>query len=131
MPNPNELHEIEFIITGRPASKKNSRVNLPDGRSFPSKAYRTFNKDAQLQMLQLISRIHRLGFETPIKTPVMIDYFFHQRGKYRQDVSNAMASIEDCLQDARVIEDDDLIEAGTFAKKGGADEWSTFIRIRW
>lgn len=107
-----------IIILNRPASKKNSRRNFGHV-SLPSKAYLAFHDDALRQLKKVKERF--IG-------PVIIHYAFYQKGKMRQDVDNAIASINDVLQDARIIDDDANIIAGSFSKRS-ASEWRTEITI--
>lgn len=116
---------IKLIIKGRPASKKNSR-RIFGKVSLPSVAYERFQAEA---VLQIREEMHKKGW-TKISIPVRIDYVFFQKGRMRQDVDNAMGSVNDVLQDAGLIQDDNLIVKGTFEKIGGCPNWSTYITIR-
>src|SRR5262245_35418860 len=105
---PHEL--IELRILGRPVSKKNSRVLVrrPGSRgrgilSLPSHAYERFRASA---LAQLHSQVRP---HAPLTCPVRVDYTFYQKGRLRQDVDNAIASINDILQEAEILFDDDLI----------------------
>ena len=98
--------------------KKNSRRNFGHV-SLPSKAYERFHEDALWQLK---------GVKEKFTGPVMVNYVFYQKGKMRQDVDNAMASINDVLQDAGIIDDDVNIKCGVFYKYS-AKEWSTEVEI--
>jgi Holliday junction resolvase RusA-like endonuclease len=137
MPSPaHDQHQtapalIQLELVGRPASKKNSRVLVrrPGGRgrgilSLPSHAYERFRASA-LAQLRSQARPH-----APLACPVRVDYTFYQQGRLRQDVDNAIASINDVLQEAAILLDDDLVVAGSFRKIPGCAEWRTEVVIR-
>ncbi len=108
----------EFVINGRPASKKNSRRNF--GRvSLPSEAYIKFESNALSQLLPM-------GLKT-MTEPLGIIAHFKTKGKYRQDLDNALSSIFDVLTKAKVIQDDDLIKEAHVTTECGYDEFSTEI----
>lgn len=108
-------------ITGRPASKKNSRRNF--GRvSLPSLAYERFHTEAMGQLLGKTPKDAYTG-------DVMLEIDLYIKGRLRQDWDNAAASIGDLLQDAGVIADDDQVVVGTVIKHRGAPDWKTEIRV--
>lgn len=118
-------HGYVFTITGRPISKKNSRRIIQAGgrpRVIPSKAYVKFHVNALEQLMTQRKR-------PPFTGPVYVKYTFHIKGKYRVDVDNLMSSINDCLEDAYIIENDNQIVTGEFHKIGRADDWHTEITI--
>src|SRR5262245_10100678 len=101
---------IHLEIVGRPVSKKNSRVLVrrPGGRqrgvlSLPSHAYERFRASG-LAQLRTQARPR-----SPLACPLQVDYTFYQQGRLRQDVDNAIASINDILEEAEILLDDDLI----------------------
>lgn len=114
------MKTITITITGQPYSKKNSRRNFGHV-SLPSKAYERFHEDALWQLkkikIKFTGRVH-------------IQYIFYQKGKMRQDADNAIASINDVLQDAGIIKDDNNIVSGEFVKLGNCDAWETEITIK-
>ena len=120
------MGELSIRLIGRPASKKNSRVNLPDGRSFPSKAYRNFRKSAleELKNYNLLP-----GF--PLKEVVLVNYTFYQKGKYEQDNDNAEGSINDVLQEAGIIVDDKIIKNWAGKIIPNSPDWLTEVQIFW
>lgn len=111
---------LKLVIQGRPCSKKNSRRNFGH-ISLPSKAYERFHEDALWQLKKVKEKF---------TGPISVQYFFMHKGKMRQDCSNAMASIEDTLQDAGIIDDDDNIMEGSFEKAYGNDIWWTEVIIK-
>ena len=118
---------MKLIIQGRPASKKNNRKLVPRGKaimSFPSQAYQRFEEDALGQLLQQKPQggWKSEGFFDAI-------YTFYQKGKLIQDADNAMASINDVLEKAGVIENDKNIISGGFMIIRGSLEWKTELEI--
>ena len=121
---------MKITIVGRPASKKNSRrvfMHKYTHRmmNLPSQAYDNFRASAIPQIKQY------MYYQTfkPFANPIKVDYIFYRKGKLKQDISNAMASIEDVMQDAGLIIDDELIQEGTFKRFSGCEEWKTEITI--
>lgn len=108
-----------ITIFGRPCSKKNSRRNYGH-ISLPSKAYEAFHKDALWQLKK---------YKKQYKGMLYVWYTFYQKGKMTQDADNAIASINDILQDAGIIEDDKMILSGSFQVVRGWNEWETHIGI--
>lgn len=117
------MKEVILLLHGRPASKKNSRVNLPDGRSFPSKAFKRFQKDIGQSLL---------GYKGERFKDVLLEatYVFHQKGKYTQDIDNAIASVNDVLQEFAIIDDDKNIKQLVAGIVSEAKEWSTTVVIK-
>ena len=108
------------IVGLRPASKKNNRRNF--GRvSLPSKAYVKFN--------QLVGEFLLPYGYLHLTKPCRIDVDYHIKGKYHQDLDNALASIFDCLTDYGIIEDDELIVEVKAKKSGGHKDWKVIIKI--
>lgn len=121
---------MKITIVGRPASKKNSRrvfMHKYTHRmmNLPSQAYDNFRASAIPQIKQ---HMYYQSFK-PFANPIKVDYIFYRKGKLKQDISNAMASIEDVMQDAGLIIDDELIQDGTFKRFSGCEEWKTEITI--
>lgn len=116
--------EITITVYGRPASKKNSRVNLPDGRSFPSSSYRKFLNSA----IEQFKSYRGPRFENKL---VKIDYTFYQKGGYEQDFDNAITSINDMLQHEKIMifNNDKQIKGGSFNVVPKAKEWKTVLKI--
>lgn len=87
---------LHSIIYGRIPSKKNSRISTRSGRSFPSKQYTAWHKDAAKQLL---------GVQPiPEKTP--ITFIIYSPDNRKSDLSNKWQSIEDLFKDVGVIVDD-------------------------
>lgn len=91
---------MKLIIEGETPSKKNSRIQLPNGRNIPSKQYREWHKSAEVQV-----RCMTIGRE-PIEQPVAITLSFFHGDKRRRDSDNGTSSILDLLVDAGVLKDD-------------------------
>lgn len=111
----------KIIITGlRPSSKKNNRRNF--GRvSLPSKAYIKFH-DLVAEYMLPFAHLH---FTKPLRMNVVYEI----KGKYNQDVDNALASIGDCLQDYGVVEDDNLLTDVRIVKSNGHKDWKITIQL--
>ena len=92
---------MKFIIEGETPAKKNSRITLPNGRTIPSKNYRTWHESALLQIEAMaISR------EATISYPVAISLNFIHGDLRRRDSDNGTSSILDLLVDAGILADD-------------------------
>lgn len=111
--------KANIILEGRPASKKNSRRNFGH-ISLPSKAYEAFRESALWQLKTVKARFD---------SPVSISVHFQQKGRLKQDLDNAIASIGDVLQESGILADDTLIEEIHATKKGGFKDWKTEITI--
>ncbi len=116
---------MKIKIIGRVISKKNSKrivTNRYSGKRMvlSSKAYERFKEDALTQLLTVKEKF---------KGKVHIDYIFNIKGKMRIDLDNAIASINDILQDAGIIEDDNLIVSIEAKKIQGCTEWTTYLKI--
>lgn len=121
---------MEITILGRCASKKNSRrvfMHKYTHRmmNLPSEAYENFRASAIPQIKQYM---YCQTFK-PFANPIKVDYVFYRKGKLKQDFDNAIASINDILQDSGMILDDELIQEGTFKRFSGCKEWKTEIVI--
>lgn len=112
-----------IVINGRPISKKNSKqIYKVGGRTIvaSSKAYKKFESDALNQLGESKNTIVNL---------CTVDYTFYIKGKYHVDLDNLIAGINDILQKAKIIKDDDLISTINARKIGGCGGWSTKISI--
>ena len=108
---------IEITIPGlRPASKKNHRRNFGH-ISLPSLAYEKFH--------DLVAE-YLLPYQEHIATPFRIDVCYTIKGKYHQDLDNAVSSIMDVLQDYGVIADDEWCVESHATKCQGKD-WKIVI----
>ena len=113
-----------LIIEGRVASKKNSKqIIRRAGRTFliSSSAFTRFKNEAVRQI-----REQTKDFYTQ---KIKVKYNFHIKGDLRIDIDNAIASINDILQDAHVIIDDDNIIEIEAAKSNGHKEHLTMVHI--
>ena len=88
-----------FVITGRIPSKKNSRVtNRKTGRSFPSRDYTKWHKNAAEQLENF--------YNEEIDFPVEVSYKFYMPDLRPTDISNKLESINDLLTDINFWKDD-------------------------
>lgn len=101
-----------FTIYGRIPSKKNSRISTRSGRSFPSKKYTEWHKDASLQLIG--TKKMRDGSN--------IEFIIYAPDARKSDLSNKWQSIEDLMKDMGIIEDDNwYILSDIHMKFGGVD----------
>lgn len=91
---------MKLIIEGETPAKKNSRIQLPNGRNIPSKQYQQWHKSAEVQV-----RMMTIGHQA-IDYPVIITLFFFHGDLRRRDSDNGTSSILDLLVDAGVLADD-------------------------
>ena len=89
---------LELRLDGNVPSKKNSRINRGDGKSFPSKKYMDWEEYALKQTRQQT----RLRFIKPVSIEVII-YF---GTNIRADLDNRLTSILDMLVEGLIIKDD-------------------------
>lgn len=90
--------KVEIRLEGNVPSKKNSRINRFDGKSFPSKKYYDWHKYA-IQQVRLQTRAR---FFKPVSIHAKIIFGTNVRA----DIDNRLTSILDMLTDALVICDD-------------------------
>lgn len=119
----------KITIEGRVISKKNSRksrsaTNKKTGKRYtfmvPSDAFEDFEETALWQLKACRERF---------TGDVCIHYAFEIKGKMRIDVDNAIASINDILQKAGIIDNDENVIKGSFEKIRGAQDWKTRLII--
>ncbi len=120
------MRKQEIIIRERIASKKNSKQVYCRGNRpivTASSAYKKFRDRALSQIATQFDGEVLCG-------PLSVSYIFHIKGNYDIDIDNAIASVNDVLQDAGVIEDDAMIEDIVLTKKrNGFEEWATYVTI--
>lgn len=92
------MSSVNILLFGSIPSKKNSRINCRNGRSFPSKSYTDWVRYAT-QQVRLQTNHRFIG-------PVTIDVLIYFGTKARSDLDNRLTSIMDMLVDAIVIRDD-------------------------
>lgn len=114
---------VELVLEGSIPSKKNSRINTKEGKSFPSKDFSNWQDIA----LSSVRRQTRHRFRGLVQIELII--YFATLG--RADTDNKVTSILDMLVEALVLKDDywetvarTVYEASYRPGKGGA-----FIRI--
>ena len=93
---------MRLIIKGETPSKKNSRIQLPNGRNIPGKKYQQWHKDALAQVMDQKKRLEKL----PVHNEVIIYLDFIHGDQRRRDSDNGTSSILDLLVDAGILEDD-------------------------
>jgi Holliday junction resolvase RusA-like endonuclease len=109
----------EIYISGlRAASKKNNRRNFGH-ISLPSKAYEKFHSLCAEFLLPYAYRITK---------PFRMHVSYTIKGKYHQDLDNALSSILDVLVDYNVIPDDEYCME-IRANKGNGKDWLIVIRL--
>jgi len=114
MPEPAPIGRL--TILGRPVTKKNSQKPIwvrGKLRIIPSKAYRSWIGGAKLQaQAQWFGHGHKM-----LVAPVQLRATIFRAANVG-DVDNYLAALFDCLQAARVVENDRLImqATGTLAK---------------
>jgi len=114
---------VSLTLDGVVPSKKNSRVNTKDGKSFPSKKFTDWQDNAIID----VRRQTRQRFLGVVQIELII--YFGTLG--RADTDNKVTSILDMLVEALVLKDDywesvarTVYEAAYRPGKGGA-----FVRI--
>ena len=115
---------MQYIIKATVRSKKNSRrVGVNRGRVFsiPSKAYEQFKEEA---LFELMGRKPK-----DLPPPYKVYYCFYFTGMGTIDLDNAITSINDVLQEARIIGNDGLINQIIARKIPFSKENKTTISI--
>lgn len=119
--------KVFFTITGRPASKKNSRKYIRRGGkhfSVPSDAYNRYATEFKAQILEMF------GTKPPkISGPAFVMTMFEVKGRYQFDADNYHTGILDLLEDVGIIEDDKNVFIGSYQKATGRPDWATHILI--
>ena len=89
---------IELVLEGSVPSKKNSRINNSEGKSFPSTKFTQWQEAALLQ----VRRQTRQRFYGLVQIELIL--YFGTLG--RADTDNKVTSILDMLVEALVLKDD-------------------------
>lgn len=89
---------VELVFSGAVPSKKNSRINTSDGKSFPSTKFTQWQKDS----INELRRQTRHRFFKPVSLEAII--YFGTIGK--ADIDNKVTSLLDMLHEALLIPDD-------------------------
>ncbi len=90
-----------ITITGRTPSKKNSRITTKTGRSFPSKNYTEWHKDASYQLLQQNALKGQF-----YASQGHLNLVFYMPDNRKADLTNKAESVMDLLVDNGWLEDD-------------------------
>ena len=120
---------ITIIITGRPFSKKNSRQSRK-ARSKTGNLYTYMAPGANYELFKQSALYQLKAYKVHFPKYVRIDYLFYRKGQEYQDIDNAMASINDVLEDAGILANDRYVKTGSFDFIQGQKEWSTMLRIQ-
>lgn len=89
---------IELVLEGNVPSKKNSRINRGDGKSFPNKKFVQWQNDALIQVRrQTRQRLYK---------PVVLEVIIYFGTMTKADLDNRVTSVLDMLVEALVITDD-------------------------
>ena len=91
---------MKLVINGTTPSKKNSRINTKSGKSFPSKRFTEWEKEA---LPSIRSQFN--GFSVT-DYPISITMVFYNENMLRHDIDNQTSSVLDTLSKAGVIKDD-------------------------
>lgn len=113
---------LAFSLSGRIPSKKNSRITTKSGRSFPSKAYSAWHKDAMAQLMFLgIGKdgIEKCSVELHIRFPDL----------RRADLTNKAESVMDLLVDYGLLADDNWKVVGRVVLSGDLDRENPGVDI--
>lgn len=95
------MDEIKIRLTGPIPSKKNSRTTQRStGRTFPSKRYKEWWRDAGIQLLE--QRVTNIAIEQA--EVIWLAFIFPDRR--RRDLTNAAESVMDLLVDHKILIDD-------------------------
>lgn len=116
---------LHLKISDRVIVKKNSKRFFFRGKKpviIPSKAYERFKNFA-------IAEIMGQRYTVKFTGQVHISYTFYIKGKMDADIDNLIASINDVLQDASVLEDDRLVTSIEAKKIMGCRNFETEISI--
>lgn len=89
---------VEIRLEGGIPSKKNSRINTKDGRSFPSREHEKWQNDA-LRQVRMQTRERFRGL-------VQIELILYFATLGRADTDNKVTSILDMLVEGLVLKDD-------------------------
>lgn len=121
--------KVTFTIEGRVASKKNSKrllTNWRTGQMFigSSVAFKHFESEA-------VDSLEELARKNKLKPPYITSYRFEMRGKAGTDLDNMIASINDIMEKAGLIEDDKYIQryVEPIEKVGGCKEYKTTVTV--
>lgn len=88
--------KLVITLVGRVPSKKNSRISTRSGRTFPSKQYTAWHKDASGQLVG----------KKAIKPNTPITFILYPPDARKADLSNKFESVADLLVDNHIIEED-------------------------
>lgn len=112
-------------LTGRIPSKKNSRRIFRNGGRMiiaPSAAYESWRTENML-------RLRLLHLKATLAGPLSLTLHLFLKGKIDQDLDNAVASVNDLLQDAGVIENDKQLVELHLYKHSGCPDFSATVEI--
>ncbi|MBQ0111945.1 MAG: RusA family crossover junction endodeoxyribonuclease [Bacteroidales bacterium] len=96
------MEKIKFVIDKETPSKKNSRINLRNGISIPSKRYKDWHDYAAILVVK--QKIEQ-GIEQ-ITSSCKMQFVFTHGDLRRRDSDNGVSSIMDLLVDCKILKDD-------------------------
>jgi Holliday junction resolvase RusA-like endonuclease len=118
---------LHLKISDRVIVKKNSRriFKAPNGRVIiaPSLAYEKFKRKAKAEIMSQC-------FDAKFINIVHVDYTFYLKGKMDSDLDNIIASVNDILMDAGILEDDSQICSISATKIPNRRDFETQIEIQ-
>jgi len=97
------MANISFEINGNIPPKKNSRINLRNGVSIPSKRYKEWHLSS---VKQIKSQLHDKTHLIPLNNLKYLYVVLYYDSLRRKDNSNTVESIHDLLVDCGVLVDD-------------------------
>lgn len=114
---------VELVLDGTIPSKKNSRVNTPDGKSFPSTKFTQWQNDAIVE----VRRQSRHRFFGLVQIELIL--YFGTLGK--ADTDNKVTSILDMLVAAMMLKDDywESVARTTYEAAYRPGKSGAFVRI--
>lgn len=114
---------VEIRLDGNIPSKKNSRINTKEGKSFPSADFTNWH-DSAISQLRRQTRERFFGL-----VQIELIIYFATLGK--ADTDNKVTSILDMLVDAMVLKDDywESVARTTYEAAYRKNQPGAFIRI--
>ena len=102
--------ELHYTIPLDPRTKKNHMRIMGTGRRCPvcGKAVRQFVSQGKAHDTYVAQAL-KLLFprpQDPIQGPVRVTYHFHMQTRRRVDVTNLIATVDDLLVSAQILDDD-------------------------
>lgn len=113
-----------LVIHGKIPSGNRRAIGKKNGKPF-------IFKTQQKEIKQVINQIKSQWNLPTIKSNVEIFYTFYFPDKKKRDIDNRLKILNDCLEEAGVIADDNLITDGHFKKRISKEKGHlTIIQIK-